>query len=255
MKNMVWVLATTVIALCSCKKDGAGVDDQSTETVVIKGSGDIHDKIDAFRHLLGDQLNTTPGATGGRREVNWDGVPDSMVGKPLPFDFFNPTGAGAPMARQRGLVYAATGEFRVSNANFVEVNNQAATQFSAFSGNKTFANISSNLWEVGFEVAGETSAASAKGFGAVFSDVDLGNSTSLEFFNGQKSLGKFFVPAHDATTGFSFLGVYFKNTEVITRVRVSHDGMLNEGQKDISDGGAHDLVVFDDFLYSEPVRK
>jgi hypothetical protein len=255
MKNMFWVAATAIISFSSCKKEGSGVNNQSDETVVIKGSGDIHDKIDAFRHLLGDQLNTTPGATGGRREVNWDGVPDSMVGKPLPFDFFNPTGAGAPAARQRGLAYASTGEFRVSNANFVEVNNQAATQFSAFSGNKTFANISSNLWEVGFQVAGETTAASAKGFGAVFSDVDLANSTSLEFFNGQKSLGKFFVPTHDATTGFSFLGVYFKNNEVITLVRVSHDGMLNEGQKDISDGGAHDLVVFDDFLYSEPVQR
>ncbi len=254
MKKIFWVVATATIAFSSCKKDESGINDQSTETVVIKGSGDIHDKVDAFRHLLGDQLNTTPGATGGRREVNWDGVPDSMVGKALPFDFFNPTGAGAPAARQRGLAYAATGEFRVSNANFVEVNNQAATQFSAFSGNKTFANISSSLWEVGFQVAGQNTAASTKGFGAVFSDVDLGNSTSLEFFNGQKSLGKFFVPAHDATTGFSFLGVYFKNNEVITRVRVSHDGMLNQGQKDISDGGAHDLVVFDDFLYSEPVQ-
>jgi hypothetical protein len=255
MKSMFWVMAVAITAFSSCKKEGSDTNSQSTEPVVIKGSGNIQDKIDAFRHLLGDQLNTTPGATGGRREVNWDGVPDSMVGKALPFDFFNPTGAGAPAARQRGLAYAATGEFRVSNASFVEVNNQASTQFSAFSGNKTFANISSNLWEVDFQVAGETTAASAKGFGAVFSDVDLANSTSLEFFNGQKSLGKFFAPAHDATTGFSFLGVYFKNNEVISRVRVSHDGMLNEGQKDISDGGSHDLVVFDDFLYSEPVQK
>ena len=256
MKNILCVLVLSAIVFSSCKKENEnGGNNPAEDVVIIKGSGNINDKLDAFRHLLGDQLNTTTGVTGGRREINWDGVPDSMVGKPLPGNFFNPTEVGAPVARQRGLAYSAGGEFRISNANFVEVNNQASAQFSAFSGNKTFANISSNLWEVGFEVAGQARTAAVKGFGAVFSDVDLANSTSLEFFNGTKSLGKFFVPAHDGTSSFSFLGVYFKNAERVTKVKVSHDGFLTQGQKDISDGGPNDLIVLDDFLYSEPVDK
>jgi len=249
-------LMFVMVCLMSCKKymQNATSVVTSDDVIVVKGTGDVHDKVDSFRHLLGDPLNMATGVVGGRREINWDGVPDSMVGKALPDNFFNPVGGDAPVARQRGLVYSAGGEFRVSSANFAEVNSQAASQFAAFSGNKTFANISSNLWEVGFDVAGESRAATIKGFGVVLSDVDLANSTSLEFFNDQKSLGKFFAPAHDAATSFSFLGVYFKN-ERITLIQVSHDGILSDGQKDISDGGAHDLIVMDDFLYSEPVAR
>ena len=244
-RSIVIVLMAASIFFVSCKKNN-----QDKTVFVITASGDIQDEINSFRHMLGDQLNTTTGVAGGRREINWDAVPDSMVGKALPGNFFNPTEPGAPVARQKGLAYSGGGEFRVSNANFTEVNNQAAGQFAAFSGNKTFANINRNLWETGFEVAGESKAASVKGFGAVFSDVDLPNSTSLEFFDGQTSLGKFFVPPHDVTSNFSFLGVYFRNNTRVTRIRISHDGILTDGQKDISDNGAHDLIVLDDFLYS-----
>lgn len=243
------VLLVSVITYSSCNKEN-----EEKEPVVIKASGAIQDEIDAFRHLLGDQLNTTPGVVGGRREINWEGVPDSMVGRKLPADYFNSKDPAAPASFKRGLAYGDTGEFRISNANFVEVNNQAAAQFASFSGAKTFANINLNLWEVGFEVAGQLKTASVKGFGIVFADVDLPTSTSVEFFNGQKSLGKFFVPVQDATTKFSFLGVYFDNNERITRIKVSHDGILADGQKDISDAGVHDLVVIDDILYSEPVE-
>jgi hypothetical protein len=253
MKNKLSFLVplAVVMIFSSCEKDNQKDDN----AVVIKAAGDIHDDIDAFRHLLGDQLNTAPGATGGRREINWDGVPDSMLGKTLPSDFFNSKDPAASNNLKKGLAYGDNGEFRVSNANFTEVNSQAAGQFAAFSGNKTFANVNSNLWEVGFEVAGQLKTASVQGFGVVVADVDLATSTSLEFFNGTKSLGKFFVPAHDATSKFSFLGVYFKNNERITRVVVSHDGILTDNQKDISDNGAHDLVILDDFLYSEPVQQ
>ena len=243
-------ILTLILMSCSKDKTLHPVD----EVTVTKATGNIQGAVDAFRHLLGDQLNTTPGVTGGRREINWDGVPDAMLGKDLPADFFNPTAPGSPQARQRGLSYASGSQFRVSGTNFSEVNSNAAGQFAAFSGDKTFANVSSNLWEVGLQKAGQPIPASVRGFGIVFSDVDLPNSTAVEFFNGSNSLGKFFVPAHDATTSFSFLGVYFNNEQRITRVRVSHDGILSDGQKDITDNGTRDLVVLDDLLYSEPVE-
>jgi hypothetical protein len=244
------IASLLIIVLVSCKKES-----NEKQPQVVKATGDINSAITDFRSLLGN-LNTSPGATSGRREINWDGVPDNMVGQALPNDFFNPTEAGAPIARQRGLIYAAgVGEFQVSNTNFSNIDPASAGELSAFSGAKTFANISTNLWPIGFQVAGETTAAFSKGVGIVFSDVDLPNSTSLEFFEGEKSLGKFFAPPHTMESSFSFLGVYFPGNERITKVEVKHDGILSDGEKDISAGGQHDLVIFDDFIYGEPQKQ
>ena len=203
-------------------------------------------RLEEFRQLLGAQVNTTPGAVTGRREIHWDGIPEQLLNTKLPVDFFNPVGPQAPVANQRGLIYSAAGNFQVSKTNFAEVNAEAAGQFSSFSGDKSFANISSSLWDVEFQVAGKTEAAFVKGFGIVFSDVDQPNSTSMEFFSEERSLGKFFVPAKNGSN-FSFLGVYFKN-EQVTRISVAHDGQLDKGQKDISDNGPADLVIMDNFL-------
>lgn len=250
--TVVLLLLFAVIFFNACKKESKVEE----PVAVFAASGDINTTINEFRNLLGSQLNTTTGAVNGRREINWDGINDSLVGKALPNDFFNPVSPGAPVGRQRGLAYAASsGTFMVSNTNFANINAAAASQFKAFSGDKTFANISSNKWEVTFKVPGAVTDASVKGFGAVFSDVDLNNSTSLEFFNGTKSIGKYFVPPHDATNSFSFLGVYLKSTETITSVQVSHQGNLASGEADISNNGTADLIVLDDFLYNEPVAR
>lgn len=257
MKNMklkslkTFSVLITFAFLISCSKDKSNSDND--KAIVIEATGDINPKLDEFRVLLGTQLNTTPGATEGRREINWDGIPDELLNKKLPENFFNPTGPEAPVANQRGLRYSATGNFQVSKTNFAEVNAGAANEFSSFSGTKSFANISSSLWDVEFQVPSKTDGAFIKGFGIVFSDVDLPNSTSLEFFNENKSLGKFFVPAKNGSN-FSFLGVYFKN-EKVTRITVDHDGELDKGQNDISDNGPADLVTMDNFLYSEPLKK
>ena len=120
----------------------------------------------------------------------------------------------------------------MSANKFSHVNSQAATEFTAFSGNKIFANIAAIDWPVGFQVAGEITPASVSAFGMIFSDVDIEGSVSLEFFEGEKSLGKFFAPPHDATSKFSFLGLQFQNKK-ITSVKVHHEGRIIDGQKDI----------------------
>ena len=222
---------------------------------MIQASGDITAQVNNFRQLLGSTLNTTPGAVGGRREINWDGVPSALLGKQLPANFLNNTDPGAPASSQRGLIYEADEPFQVSNSNFAEVNAQAAGEFGPFSGSQVFTNVASNLWDVGFEIPGQNIAASVSGFGIVFADVDLANNTSIEFFNGDKSLGKFYAPVQKDGSRFSFLGVYFK-TQRVTRIKVQHgNGLLNAGEKDISNGGAKDLVILDDFLYDEPVKQ
>ena len=249
LKNIA-TFSTIIMLLMGCKKDSV-----LNDTIIITGSGDITAKVNDFRQVLGAKLNTTPGAVGGRREIDWDGIPADMLEKPLSGSFFNTIGTNVAASRQRGLLYSASADnFLVSNNGFKNINVATANSFQAFSGSQTFANVSSNLWRVDFQVPGEPVAATVKGFGMVFSDVDVANSTFLEFFSENRSLGKFFVPVHDATSSFSFVGVYFKN-EMVTHVQVGHDGKLAEGGSDISSGGTRDFVIFDDFLFNEPVKK
>ncbi|MBC7866304.1 MAG: hypothetical protein H7X88_02110, partial [Gloeobacteraceae cyanobacterium ES-bin-316] len=199
----------------------------------------------------GATLNTTPGHTSGRREINWDAVPDSFQYADLPGNFFNPVGPGSVMALQRGFRYSDNVKVRISSNNFSFLEPTNSNQFSAFSGSKTFSAISNNLWNVEFEVPGQSTMAAVKGFGAVFSDVDNSESASIEFFSGNESLGIYKVPSR--TTGsHSFLGVYFPNRK-ITSVRIQQGNVvIANGVKDISEGGLQDLVVMDDFLYDEP---
>jgi hypothetical protein len=245
-----WLFCILLFVLVSCKKQDAEI-----QPIVFKATGYINDEMNNFSSRLGN-LNNTPGATSGRREINWDGVPDNLIGLAFPTDFFNPTDASAPAARQKGLIYANnSGQFQVSKNNFSNTNPASTGEFAAFSGTNTFANVTANEWPVNFQVAGKTTEAYTKGFGVVFSDVDLPNSTSLEFFEGAKSLGKFYAPPHSLTSSFSFLGVYFPGNEHVTKVVVKHDGIMSDGQRDISAGGQHDLVIFDDFIYGEPQKQ
>jgi hypothetical protein len=247
MKVITVTFALSFLFITSCKKEK-----QQPVAVVFSATGDVNSKISEFRNQLGT-LNTTTGQNSGRREINWDGVPDNMTGLKLPGDFFNPTTPGSPESRQRGLLYAENADAMVSKNLFAEVNREAATEFSVFSGDKGFAVVNAALWPVEFRVAGQTTAATVKGFGIVFSDVDKEGSTFIEYFNGDKSLVRQYVPVHAPGSSFSFLGVYFPD-EIITRVVIGHEGILQLGEKDISQGGTKDLVILDDFIYSEPIK-
>src|SRR5688572_13228491 len=130
-KIKILITALSFIFLASCSKDKENNDDNGN-VVVISGTGDINQKLNEFRQLLGDQLNTTPGVVGGRREINWDGVPEEFLNKKLPNDFFNPTGPTASISNQRGLKYSAAGNFQVSKTNFAEVNAVASGEFASF---------------------------------------------------------------------------------------------------------------------------
>ena len=86
----------------------------------------------------------------------------------------------------------------------------------------------------------------SRGFGAVFTDVDLANVTSLEAFDPfGASLGTFFVPT--ANNGLSFLGLQFTDA-FIGRVRIT-TGNAALGPNDAS---GTDVVAMDDFIYGEP---
>src|SRR5687768_4225638 len=79
-KRILIAAPLATVLLVGCDKDDdydyPGPKDPEIESTVISGSGDISTQIAAFRSIIGDSLNTAPGAPAtGRREVNWDGVP------------------------------------------------------------------------------------------------------------------------------------------------------------------------------------
>jgi hypothetical protein len=251
-------LATVLLVGCDKDDDYDYPDpkDPEIESTVISGSGDVSTQIAAFRSLIGDSLNVAPGAPAtGRREVNWDGVPpDFTDANAFPPDFFGSTDPAAANGRKRGLVYENAGTtFRVSTSDFSDIDPSYADQFDPFSGNKTFGHNGDNVSIASFRVPGTNTNASVKGFGLIFTDVDESNSTTVEYFNGSKSLGVFKAPKRSAGSSFSFLGVFFPE-EKVTKVKITAgNGVLGAGVLDVSNGGAKDLVVMDDFFYSEPV--
>ena len=266
------LVAIAFTAFASCSKDRHYLQDQpesnsslqtkenekqqlKQEAVVIKAAGDISSALSEFRNLLGS-LNTTPGAGPGRREINWDAVPAALTNNFLfPGNFFGASDPTLPDGRKRGLISTTPGVgFSISDSDFFFINSNYADQFNAFSPKKIFVPVGSNIVDNFFKVPGTNTDATVQGFGVVFGDVNNSSSTSMEFYNGDRLLGSFKVPnvGNNNPGGFSFLGVYFPN-ERVTRVRIfSGSAPLSAKQNDISDGGGEDLVIMDDFIYSEP---
>lgn len=54
----------------------------TVKSVIIQSAGDsagVVIKVNEFRLLAGDPLNTSTGAVSGRREVNWNAVPSNFT--------------------------------------------------------------------------------------------------------------------------------------------------------------------------------
>ena len=219
---------------------------------------------DQFRTDVGGgtTAGANPGSFGGvRREINWDGVPaGSSAPNNLAANFFNTTSP-------RGVVFSTPGTgFEVSGAttdpvgvgqpataNFGNINAAYTATFGIFSIQRLFTALGSNITDVNFFLAGTTTPAFINAFGAIFTDVDTAGSTTLQFFDlSNASLGTFTVEVGTVgSQSLSFLGVSFNAGERIGRVRIT-SGNAALGAA-VNDGGATDLVVMDDFIYSEPV--
>ena len=206
--------------------------------------------VDAFRSALGNINPNVVGSFGtGRREINWDGVPDAFSApNALPGNFFN---VNSP----RGVVSSTPGTgFQVSANNasgqptqFANIDPTYPANFEPFSPQRLFTALGSTIVDVNFFVPGTTDAALTRGFGVVFSDVDLADTTSLMFFGiNNELLRTDFVPALAGDQTFSFLGLDFELLQV-SRVRItSGNKVLGPGQLD------PDVVVMDDFIFGEP---
>lgn len=215
----------------------------------------IQSTVDAFRGAAGNPQNPNVAGSfpGGRREINWDGVPDvRSAPNDLPNNFFN---ANSP----RGAVFSTPGSAVQVSANagiaaveFGTINPTYPDLFTTFSPQRLFTAIGSNVVEVNFFVPGSSTPASVSAFGSVFTDVDLANTTKIDYFDPNGNLlTSIFAPV--GTTGnesLSFAGVAFNAGEQIARVRITNgNAALGAG---VNEAGALDLVVMDDFIYAEP---
>lgn len=228
----------------------------SAQTIFsVGGSNDttsIQGTVDAFRTALGNPNNgNAPGPlASGRREINWDGGGSSATAvAPTPFNGFR---------NIRGESFSTPGTDFVqappSGLATLLGNPTYETTFTPFSPLRVFASLGSNITDVTFFIPGSNGAtpATVTGFGAIFSDVDLSDSTRLDFFDLNDALltSQFVTPGTVADGSLSFLGVNFDSGEQIGRVRI-FSGNAALGPNDNPTGGI-DLVVMDDFFSSEP---
>jgi hypothetical protein len=213
----------------------------------------IQGTVDAFRTALGTLNPNVAGSFGsGRREINWDGVPDALSApNNLPANFFNVNSPRGVVFSTPGAGFQVSANAAVAPIEFDTINAGYSASFQTFSPQRLFTALNSTITDVNFFVPGSTTASFTSGFGAVFTDVDLANTTGIQFFDTQNnSLGSpFFAPV--ANNGLSFVGVFFNAGERIGRVRItSGNAALGAGINDSPPGT--DLVVMDDFIYGEP---
>jgi len=216
----------------------------------------IRSTVTAFQNALGP-LNA-PGAAGeanGRREINWDAVPTQFASpNNLPPDFFNKNSV-------RGAVFSADGAswggFQVSTneadgpVRFDNLSAGSAAIFPVFSAQKLFTSVGTNDYNVDFKVPGTETKGKVTGFGAVFANVALPFTSSIELYNSDGLLlGRFYAPV--AAKGLSFIGVAFPN-KMITRVRIVPGNAVIGTQDDPANG--KNVVVVDDFIYGEPASE
>jgi hypothetical protein len=254
-----WTAATLMLAIA-----GAGAAAAAPVVFQAGGSDDpasIQAAVDSFRAALGDPNNANaPGPlASGRREINWDGgglTANSPGGTPFNV-FLNTRGAQFIAPGGTGFVQAPASGGTDGGLEAFFTNATYGATFGFFSPVRLFVPVGSNTTEARFFVPGSAGAAPAEvsGFGAVFSDVDLADTTKIDYFDRSGNLlGEKVVPiGTTADKSLSFLGVVFDEGEKVFRVGITTGtDALGVGTNDNPADGV-DLVALDDVLYSEPL--
>src|SRR5207248_3725023 len=140
-----------------------------------------------------------PPQSSGFRAINWDGVKldgTDFGGSTTVISQGKTVGIPTNRFQERGVKFGEV--YAVSGDGFQSVNpNVTAALFPAFSPNNIFAMFNDNGIGLSFVLpsahTGTPVAAATTGFGAIFRNVEIAGSTSIEYFSGDRSLGKFFV--------------------------------------------------------------
>jgi len=226
---------------------------------------DIQPTVNAFRARLGNNNGIGGTFIGGRREINWDGVPDQFAAPNLmPANFFN---SNSP----RGVVFFTPGTgFQVS-ANSINPTNTPVrfgniranfpNIFSTFSPQRLFTALDSNITEALFFIPGTTQPARVRAFGVVFTDVNNDSSTTIEYLdvNGNLLFSRDVLPGPNVRGSLSFLGVIFDSPDVFL-VRITSGNTILKAPAAVTSNDSattdltvtQDVVVMDDFVYGEP---
>jgi hypothetical protein len=209
----------------------------------------------------------------GFRDINWDGVkldgtdfgggPNTTVVTPghtvgIPLNRFQERGVFF------GAVYAVSGPASATDpSTFTDVNPGVDGLFTPFTPKNTFAMFNDNGIDFKFVLPSSHFSSlvsgASRGFGAIFENVTIANTSSIEYFHGNTSLGKFFVPP-GPKGGTEFLGVLF-DSPIVTNVQLTlgtdvifdFNGQKVTSSGVVDDGVTHNLVTVDDFVYPEPV--
>jgi hypothetical protein len=208
---------------------------------------------------------------GNVRRIGWDGVRlDGTDANPNTRVIVSGSTVEIPVDRFLGVGALYEDPYSVSGNGFATVNPDTAGQFPAFSPNNTFVmfdetsgQFDDRFIEQSFVIPGTFTAAATRGFGAIFADVEIPGSSSIEYFGlsttGEEvSLGKFDVPV-GANGEIQFLGVLF-DAPVVTEVQLtvgtnalfSFNGTSFQSFGPESLGNGIDLAVTDDFLFATP---
>ena len=244
------LIAATVVLGCSrATSPVRPAQPPAPQATVVTATGNIAAKVVEFRTLIGDPANgaTVGQQPAGRREVAWDGASARPFNNrnDFPTDFFNTVATV-------GLIYEGAA-FRNDSSLFVEINPTYANEFTPFTPKVMFSAIGANVINVHFQVAGATTPAAVTGFGAVFADVDVDNTTAIELFDKDgRSLGRYAAPKRSDGNGLSFVGAKY-DAAIVASVRITcGNGALGAGVNDVTSGGPLDLVVIDNVIYGEP---
>lgn len=239
-----WMLGVLAGLLLSGSLHAAPITTSASGVV----PGDLQATVDAFRAAVGDPNNgNNAGQASGRREINWDGGgATTPTTSGTPFTGFTDTRGATMTTPGTGFIQASPTDLgaQFGNATY-------GTTFAAFSQERLFVPIDSNITDITFSIPGTNGATPAfvTAFGAIFSDVDT-NATTMQFFSPIGTLlGTFGAPSLPGDARFSFLGVRFDAGEQIGRIRIT-TGNVALGP---NDGLLTDVVAMDDFIYSEPV--
>lgn len=247
IKRITIVLAVLILSLPTIAVAAPVVFEASGES-----PADIQAAVDDFRAFLGTNNGVGGGPfLDGRREINWDGVPDAFSAPTnLPANFFN-------FNSPRGVVFFTPGTgFQVSadsvnqtntRVRFGNINPVFPQLFSTFSPERLFTALDSNITEILFFVPGSQTGATVDGFGAVFTDVNRDDSTKIEYFdvNGALLFSRTVLPGPTNRGSLSFLGAGFDAGERVFLVRITSGNRILKTP-------ARDVVVMDDFIYGEP---
>ncbi|MDB5351906.1 MAG: hypothetical protein JWN86_3153 [Planctomycetota bacterium] len=230
------------------------------------GTTNVATAISSFRTAIGgvDNGATASPQVGGSRTINWDAVTtdgtDFGGGANTTVIAANTVGIPQDRFQTRGVFFETI--YAVSSDGFVTVNPNVTGLFPAFSPSNTFAMFNDHTIDLSFVTAGANGTtpapAATRGFGAVFLNSETANTSSIQYFDGDRLLATVFVPAGTAGQA-EFAGALFASP-LVTRVSLtlgtdtlfSFDGKtFTSGGKDDPAGG-HNLVATDDFVYAEP---